>query len=231
MLKGKVALITGASGGVGSIIAKRYAEEGAHVILLGRDLKRLEAVDDIIKVFSGESTIINMDLIDFEKISSLAASISNRFGKLDILVGNAAIITELGLLVDYTDEAWQMVFNTNFHANWQLIKHFDSLLKISDAGRAVFVGADIVAVQNKSFWGPYAISKVALESMVKIYAEETRHTKMRVNLVIPGPVATSIQRKSNPGKEPLPDNLDTDVFVKLASDDCHLSGIVHYAQF
>ena len=234
MLKGKVALITGASSGIGASVAKDYAKEGANVILLGRDIKKLEAVDDIIKVFDGESIIISVDLTESDKIASIASSISRRFEKLDILVGNAAVISELGLLSDCAEEVWHKVFSTNLYANWQLIKHFDSLLKLSSAGRAIFVTSDMVRVENLSFWGPYILSKIALESMVKIYAAETSHTNIRANLVIPGPVGTEIHRKAYPGQDlsllPKPDDI-TEIFLKLASDNCKFSGKVHYSQY
>ena len=234
MFNGKVALITGASSGVGAAIAKKYAKEGAHVILLGRDLKKLEAVDDIIQVFGGQSTIINMDLTEFEKIASLASTISNHFEKLDILVSSATHMEELSLLVDYTEETWDLALKTNLHANWYLIKYFDPLLKISEAGRAIFVSSDVIDMPNPSFWGPYAITKSALTTMVKIYAEETKHTKLKANLVIPGPIATRTHQKSYPGQDiSLMAQLDDimDVFLKLASEECHFSGKVHYAQY
>lgn len=234
MLSGKIALITGASGGIGAAIAKQYAKEGAHVILLGRDLKKLEAVDDIIKVFEGESTIISFDITEFDKIPSLASTISNHFGKLDILISGATFMHDLSMLVDYTEESWHLTFNTNLHANWYLIKHFDPLLKVSEAGRAIFISSEVMDMDNLSFWGPYAIAKSALTSMVKIYAEETKHTNIKSNLVIPGPVATKTYQKSYPGQDMSligqPDDL-VDVFLRLASDQCRFSGKTHYAQY
>ncbi|MBQ4874512.1 MAG: SDR family NAD(P)-dependent oxidoreductase [Rickettsiaceae bacterium H1] len=234
MLKGKIALITGASSGLGASLAKQFAKEEAHVILLGRDLKKLEAVDDIIKVFGGDPTIISMDLTESEKIASLAASISHRFNKLDILVGNATSMTDLGLLVDHNEESWHHIFNTNLHANWQLIKHFDPLLKLSNAGRAVFVSCDACRLENPSFWGPYMISKVALESMVKIYAAETKHTNIKANLVIPGPIATETHRKAFPGQKlsqlSQPEDI-IEIFLKLSSESCKFSGRTYQAQY
>lgn len=234
MLKGKVALITGASKGVGAAVAKRYAKEGAHVILLGRGLKKLEMVDDIIKVFGGESTIINMDLTEFDRIPALAASISARFEKLDILVCNASIMGDLCLLSDCAEEMWCTAFDINLHANWQLIKNFDSLLKLSNAGRAIFVTFDVVDMKNLSFWGPHAISKSALESMVRIYAAETRHTNIKANLVSPGAIASDIYKKAYPGQDlsliAQPDDI-IDVFLRLASEDCKFTGRMHHAQY
>ncbi len=234
MLKGKIALITGASSGIGAAIAKQYAKEGATVILLGRDLKKLEAVDDLIKVCYGESVIINMDLTESDKIASLAASISNKFGKIDILVGNAVLMHDLGLLIDYTEDVWRAVMSTNLDANWQLIKYFDSLLKVSEAGRAIFLSSDSVRMENPSFWGPYMISKSALEAMVKIYAHETKHTNIKANLVVPGPVNTATYNKAYPGQDAagLSQTEDmTEIFLKLASDKCKFSGRSYYAQY
>ena len=138
------------------------------------------------------------------------------------------------MLVDYTEESWHLTFNTNLHANWYLIKHFDPLLKMSDAGRTIFISSDVMDMNNVSFWGPYAIAKSALTSMVKIYAEETKHTNIKSNLVMPGPVATKTHQKSYPGQDnsliAQPDDL-VDIFLQLASDKCRFSGKTHYAQY
>ncbi len=233
MLKGRIALVTGASSDIGAAVAKEYAKNGAHVILLGRDLKKLEAVDDIIKVFDGESTIINMDLSDFDKIPLLAASISTRFTKLDILVGNAAIMGDLGLLIDCRQEMWHNIFNINLHANWELIRHLDPLLKLSDSGRVIFITSDSVKMQNPAFWGPFMISKSAIEAMARLYSAETQHTNVKVNLVNPGPVATKMYKKAYPGQDlsliAQPEDI-TEIFVKLASEKCVFSGKTHEAQ-
>lgn len=221
-LKDRIALITGASKGIGAAVAKRYAEEGAHVILIARTLSGLEEVDDQIQNNTGgQATLVPMDLHDHDKIDALAANVLERFGKLDILVGNAGILGDLRPLAHVTEEIWNDVMNINLTANWRLIRAFDPLLRESDSGRAIFVTSG-VTISNSPYWGPYKISKAALESMVKLYAVECETSNVKVNMVDPGVVATEMRASAMPGEDPetipTPESV-TDIFIKLASKD------------
>ncbi len=234
-LQGKVALVTGASGTIGESVSLRFANEGAHVILVGRNISELERVDDAISKAGGSATIAQLDLMEHDKIALLSSSIKSRFSKLDILASNASLMSSLSPLVDYSSENWSEIISTNLNASWKLIKCFDSLLKLSSAGRAVFVTSTVVRFHNQAFWGPYAVSKSALETLVRIYAAESEHSNLKINMVEPGPLDTETYRKAFPGKD-LPDskaalNQISDLFVKLASEECVWTGNIHHAQF
>ena len=218
-LKDRIALITGASRGIGAAVAKRYAAEGAHVILCARTVGGLEAVDDAIKAKGGAATLVPIDVTQFEKIDQLGAQIAERFGRLDILVGNAATLGDLTPLTHAGPKAWDRILNTNLTANWRLLRSFDPLLRRSDAGRAIFVTSG-VATHATAYWGPYAVSKAALEMMVRTYAAEVATTHIRANLIDPGAVRTGMRAGAMPGEDPQtlrpPEDI-TDRFVELAS--------------
>ena len=238
MLHNRIALITGASRGIGAAVAKRFAAEGAHVILVARDSKGLEATDDAIRAQTlinnsgGAATLIPMDLRDASRIEQLAAAIAQRFGRLDILVGNAGVLSEMTPLPHVTPEDWDKVMQLNVTANWQLIRCFDALLKASSAPRALFVTSGVTA-RPSPYWGPYAVSKAALEAMVRIYAAENDKSALRVNLVDPGRVRTRMRAQAYPGEDalllPEPDAV-TDIFVTLASAAMMENGQTFYAQ-
>ena len=235
MLKDRIALVTGASGSIGQAVSKKLASEGAHVILVGRTIAALEQIDDEISSLGGTTTIVQLDLREVDKIDLLASSIKSRFEKLDILVGNAAVMGSLSPLVDYSYENWDNIISTNLSANWRLIRSFDPLLKNSDSGRVVFMTSTVVKFHNQSFWGPYAVSKSALETLVRIYAAESEHSSLKVNMIDPGPIDTETYRKAFPGKE-LPDlehslSNVVELFMKLVSPSCMWTGNCHQAQF
>lgn len=225
-LKNRIALITGASRGIGAAVAKRFAREGAHVILVARTVGALEALDDEITSAGGVATLVPLDLADHDKIDALGASIAKRFGKLDILVGNAGVLGDLTPLTHAESTMWDNVIAVNLTANWRLIRSLDPLLKLSDTGRAMFVTSGIVAAAHP-YWGAYAVSKAALEMLVGTYAAENARTKIRVNLVDPGVVRTKMRASAMPGEDPktlpAPESI-TDIFVKLASPDCAQNG-------
>ncbi len=201
-LKDRVALITGASRGIGRATAHLFAREGAHVLLLGRDRKTLEAVDDEIRTLEGKASLIPLDLEDGKTIDALGPSLYERFGRLDSLVGNAGMLGGLRPLTHIPSETWERVLAVNLTANWRLIRTLDPLLRRSDAGRAVFVTSSRVARQGRAYWAPYSVSKAALETLVKTYANETADSTVKVNLVDPRATATAMRAEAYPGEDP-----------------------------
>jgi NAD(P)-dependent dehydrogenase (short-subunit alcohol dehydrogenase family) len=165
-LQDRIAVITGASRGIGRAVALGFAAEGAHVILVSRTVGGLEEVDDEIRKVGGKATLVPLDLTDFDAIDRLGANIYERWGKLDVLVGNAGSLGVLTPVSHMEVKAWDKVVATNITANWRLIRSFEPLLKRSDAGRAIFVTSG-AAHKNKPYWGGYAMSKAALEALVK----------------------------------------------------------------
>ncbi len=225
-LKDRIALITGASRGLGKAIALAYAGEGAHVLLLARSLTTLGRVDDEIKAKSGTASLIPLDLADGPAIDALGPSLYERFGRLDILVGNAAILGALSPLPHIASAHWEKVLAVNLTANWRLIRTLDPLLRRSDAGRAIFVTSS-VARSARAYWAPYSVSKAALETLAKTYANETSGTPIRVNLVDPGAMATRMRAEAYPGEDQAtlpPPEAVTDIFVKLAMAENELTG-------
>ena len=226
VLAGRLALITGASRGIGAAVAKRFAREGAHVVLVARTVGGLEETDDAVRAEGGAATIVPLDLRDGDKIDQLGASLYERFGKLDILVGNAAMLGDLGPIPHVAPKQWDQVMALNVTANYRLIRSLDPLLRASEAGRAMFVTSG-AARSPMAYWGPYATSKAALEMMVLCYAAETEKTNLRVNVINPGVVRTGMRAQAFPGEDPAqhpaPDAI-TGVFVELASPACRRHG-------
>ncbi len=232
-LEGRIALITGASRGIGAAVARRFAREGAHVILVARTTGGLEEVDDAIKADikegSGDSTtLVPLDLAEHDGIDRLGAAIYERSGRLDILVGNAATLGTLSPMGHIDPAVWDELIAVNVTANWRLIRSFDPLLRAAEAGRAIFVTSG-VASDVSPYWGAYAVSKAALEMMVKVYAGEITKTSVRANLLDPGAVRTGMRAQAFPGEDPLslphPDEV-TDRFVELAEPACTRNGEV-----
>jgi len=226
-LDGRVALITGASRGIGRAVAKRYAREGAHVILVATTAAALEEVDDEIFDETGRhATLVPLDLTDFTGIDRLGGVIFERHGKLDVLVGNAGILGTLTPLAHLKPELWQKVMDTNLTANWRLIRSMDPLLRQSDAGRAIFVTSTVGALP-RAYWGPYAISKAGLEMMTKMYAQEVAKTPVRANVINPGATRTTMRAQAMPGEDPqsvkAPDAL-ADLFVRMAEPAWDITG-------
>jgi NAD(P)-dependent dehydrogenase (short-subunit alcohol dehydrogenase family) len=199
-LKDRIALITGASRGIGRAVALQFAREGAHVLLLARARTALEEVDDTIKESGGKATLIPLNLTDGKRIDALGPTLYERFGRLDILVGNAAILGRLSPLTQTPSEHWERVIATNLTANWRLIRTLDPLLRRSDAGRVIFVTSS-VAHTAKAYWAPYSVSKAALELLAKTYANETSDSAIKVNTVDPGATATRMRAEAYPGED------------------------------
>jgi NAD(P)-dependent dehydrogenase (short-subunit alcohol dehydrogenase family) len=200
-LKGRIALITGASRGIGAAVAKRFAAEGAQVVLVARTVGALEELDDEIRAAGGNpATLLPLDLRQFDKIDQMAVALHQRFGRLDVLVGNAGVLGTLSPMGHFEPKTWAEVIEVNLTANWRLIRALDPLLRLSQAGRAVFTTC-AAAREKLPYWGAYAASKAALETMVHIYAGEVANTALKVNLVDPGIVGTRLRTKGFPGED------------------------------
>jgi NAD(P)-dependent dehydrogenase (short-subunit alcohol dehydrogenase family) len=225
---GKVALITGASRGIGAAVALRFAREGAHVVLAARTVGGLEEVDDAVRSAGGSATLVPVDLRDFIKIDELAAKLFERWGRLDILVGNAAEFGVFSPLGHIDPATWAGVVDLNLTANWRLIRAMDPLLRAASAGRAIFVTSG-VARGVFPYWGPYAVSKAGLEMLVKIYAGEITKSRVRANLIDPGIVRTRLRARAFPGEDPArlpaPESV-ADAFLALALPECTRNGEV-----
>jgi len=226
-LAGRVALVTGASRGIGAAVARRFAQEGAKLVLVARTVGGLEEADDAARAAGSKATLVPLDLRDFDAIDRLGASLYERFGRLDILVGNAATLGSLSPVHHVTPKDWQQTIDLNLTANWRLIRSLDPLLRQSPAGRAIFVTADVGSLP-KPFWGAYAASKAGLESLVRMYAAEIAPTStLRVNLIDPGRVGTALRARAYPGEKrealPAPESV-TEAFVRLAEVSCNEQG-------
>ena len=199
-LAGRIALITGASRGIGAAVARRFAAEGAHVVLVARTVGALEEVDDQIQAAGGSVTLVPLDLTEFDKIDQMGAALYERFGRLDILVGNAGHIGSLGPMSHQDPKVFKRVMETNVIANYRLIRSMEPLLKLAPAGRAVFT-ACAAGHEATAYWSAYAVSKAALEMMARTWAAELTKTNVKVALLDPGPVATQLRRTAFPGED------------------------------
>jgi NAD(P)-dependent dehydrogenase (short-subunit alcohol dehydrogenase family) len=200
-LADRIALVTGASRGIGRATALALARAGAHVVAVARTVGGLEELDDAIRALGGSATLVPLDLKDVPGIARLAAALDERYRRLDVLVGNAGILGPLSPLDHVEPKAWDEVLAVNVTANWHLVRAMGPLLKLSTAGRVVFVTSGIVA-HPRAYWGPYAISKAALEALARTYAAETVSTNVRVNLFNPGATRTRMRATAMPGEDP-----------------------------
>jgi NAD(P)-dependent dehydrogenase (short-subunit alcohol dehydrogenase family) len=202
LFEGKVALVTGASRGIGAATAKALAAQGAHVIITARTAKDLEAVEDAIFNAVGNATIAPLDLTDGDSIARLAAAVTERWGKLDILVLNAAMLGTLAPVPAIDGAEFARLFTLNLTAQQVLIASFDALLRKSDAGRLVALTSSVGAAP-RAFWGAYGASKAALETLVASYAEEVKNlSPVRTAIVDPGRTRTQMRAKAYPGEDP-----------------------------
>jgi NAD(P)-dependent dehydrogenase (short-subunit alcohol dehydrogenase family) len=226
-LTGRVALVTGASHGIGRAVALRYAGEGAALVLVGRTQGALEEVHDEVRKLGGQASLVPADLADFAVIDRMGAAVYERWRRLDVLVGNAGVLGVLSPLGHIDPKIWDEVIAVNLTANWRLIRSFDPLLRASDAGRAIFVTSGVA--QGRAYWGGYAVSKGALETLARTYAHECANTKVRVNLINPGPTRTRMRAAAYPGEDPRtrkpPDDPALlEAFVSLAEPACNKNG-------
>jgi len=227
ILDGKIALITGASRGLGAAIAEGYAKAGAHVILLARGQRNLEKIDDRIRAIGGTATLIPFDLMKIDELEALGPLIDNKLGRLDILVANAGILGKMTPVSHSPIKDWSDAFTTNVLSNIQLVRTLDPLLKNSPAGRAIFVSS-VLGLNPVPYFGSYGTSKAAILHAAQTYAAENEQSNLNVNIVCPGPVDTAMLKSAYPGgyqgkdlKEP------TDyvpLFIRLASAECADNG-------
>jgi NAD(P)-dependent dehydrogenase (short-subunit alcohol dehydrogenase family) len=223
---GRIALVTGASRGIGRAAAKALAVAGAHVILVARTVGGLEKADDEIRKAGGNATLVPLNLKDFDALDRLGATIFERWGRLDAFFANAGVLGALTPLTHLEPKTFEELLDVNVTANWRLIRSLDPLLRRSEAGRALFVSAG-PARKHIPFWGGYAMSKAALESLALTYAAECEGTNIKANLLNPGPVRTTMRAKAFPGEDPEtlpPPELLAPLIVELLSASCQKNG-------
>lgn len=226
-LEGRVALITGASRGIGAAVARAYGAEGAQLVLVARTVGGLEEVDDTVRRSGGlPATLVPLDVTDGEGIDRMGAALFERYGHLDILVGNAAILGTLTPTGHIEPKIWQQAMDINATANWRLIRSMDPLLRRSDAGRAIFVTSGVTQ-SNPAYWGAYAASKAALEAIVQCWAGELGKTNIKANLLDPGVVRTAMRARAFPGEDPktLPEpDILAEAFIQMALPNWTING-------
>ena len=225
-LAGRVALVTGASRGIGRAAALAFAAAGAHVVALARTTGGLEELDDEVRAIGGAATLVPVDLNDVPAIEKLGPALLERWGRLDILLANAGILGPLTPLTHASAKEWAEVFETNVTANWRLLKSVEPALQASDAARVILMSSG-AAHKCLAYWGPYSISKAAVEALARTYAAETATTPLKVMLVNPGPLRTKMRAQAMPGEDPAvlrtPEDLAPHL-VRLASPDWVESG-------
>jgi NAD(P)-dependent dehydrogenase (short-subunit alcohol dehydrogenase family) len=227
-LSGKLVLVTGATRGIGRAVAVAAANAGAELIITGRTIGALEEVDDEIKAIGGNATIVEMDMKDTAAMPRLAAAIAERWGRLDGLVANAAILTALTPVGHITPEDWEANIAVNLTGQWHLIRALDPLLRVAPAGRAILVTSG-AAVGSRPFWGPYAATKAGLEALGRSWAGESEQTNLRINMMNPGGTATKMRAAAFPGEDPagLPQPEDiAPAFLALLAEECQFHGEV-----
>lgn len=200
-MAGRVAVVTGASRGIGRAVALELARHGVHIIAVARTVGALEDLDDGIRAAGSTATLVPLDLKDFDALDRLGAAIYERWGKLDIFVGNAGVLGPISPLGHVEPKAFDEVLAVNVTANWRLLRSLDPLLQRSDAGRVVLVTSG-AAHKCTPYWGPYSISKAALQALALTYAGETATTPIKVMLASPGPLRTIMRAQAMPGEDP-----------------------------
>jgi NAD(P)-dependent dehydrogenase (short-subunit alcohol dehydrogenase family) len=225
-LAGSIALVTGASRGIGRATALSLARAGAHIVAVGRTVGALEEIDDAVQSAGSSATLVPLDIRDYPGIYRLAAALNERHQHLDILVGNAGVVGQRSPLDHIDPKNWDDVMAVNVTANWHLIRAMDPLLKRAKAGRAVFISSG-AATHARAYSGAYSVSKAALNALGRIYADETSASPIRVNLFNPGPTRTRMRAQVMPGEDPmtLPTAEDVaDKIVELCLPSCSVTG-------
>lgn len=198
----RVVVVTGASRGIGYALAKAFGAAGAHVVAVARTVGGLEELDDAIKSEGGSATLVPLDLKDHDAIDRMGLALFERFGKVDVLVGNAGILGPITPVGHIQPKDFDELLSINVTANYRLIRSLDPLLRQSKAGRAVFLTSGR-ATKALPFWAGYAMSKAALDAIVQTYAAEMINTPVRANLLSPGPIRTAMRARAVPGEDPL----------------------------
>ncbi len=228
-LTDRIALVTGASRGIGATLALELAQAGAHVVAVARTVGGLEELDDKIKAAGSTATLVPLDMKDVDGIARLALALHERYGRLDVMVGNAGILGTLSPLGHVEPKDFDNLFAINVTANWQLIRTMDPLLKASPAGRAVFMSSGL-AWMGRAYTGVYGATKAALNALVQTYAAETATTNVRVNAFNPGPTRTRMYASGWPGVDPAtltpPEDIAKAV-LPLCLPDCAESGKIY----
>ncbi len=197
---GKVALVTGASRGIGRALAKALVLQGAQVVALARTKGGLEELDDELGALGAHISLLRLDLLDGAQIDGLGPTLYERWQRLDIFVGNAGILGPLSPLGHISEADWSQTLNINVTANWRLLRTLDPILRLSPAGRVLFMTSG-AAQKCRAYWGPYSVSKAALEALAKTYAHEVQSTSVRVNMLNPGRLRTRMRAKAYPGED------------------------------
>ena len=232
-LTGRIALVTGASRGIGYFLAKELAAAGAHVIAVARTVGGLEELDDEIRADGrGSATLVPLDLTDFPGIDRLGGQIHERWGKLDVLVANAGVLGTISPLGHVEAKVFDKVMAINVTSTWRLIRSVDPLLRASDAGRAIVLSSG-AAHSARAYWGPYAASKAAVEALARSWADESKNLALRVNSVNPGATRTAMRAQAMPGEDPAtlphPSQVAAEI-VKLADPKLTETGLVYDVQ-
>ncbi|MFN3657919.1 MAG: SDR family NAD(P)-dependent oxidoreductase [Pseudolabrys sp.] len=225
-LSDKIALVTGASRGIGAALALELAQAGAHVVAVARTVGGLEELDDRIKAAGGSATLVPLDMKDMDGVARLALALHERYRRLDVMVGNAGILGPLSPLGHVEPKDWDNLFAVNVTANWQLIRTMDPLLRAAPAGRAVFLTSGL-SWCAQAYTGAYAASKAALNALVQVYAAETATTDVRVNAFSPGPTRTRMYASGWPGVDPdtlTPPEKIAEAILPLCLPSCSDSG-------
>jgi NAD(P)-dependent dehydrogenase (short-subunit alcohol dehydrogenase family) len=213
-LAGSIALVTGASRGIGRAIALTLARAGAHIVAVARTTGALEEIDDAARGCGSSATLVPLDVRDYAGIYRLASELNQRYQRLDVMVGNAGVVGQRSPLDHIDPQNWDEVMAVNVTANWHLVRAMDALLKRSPAGRAVFITSG-AATHARAYSGAYSVSKAALNVMARVYAAETDSTALRVNLFNPGPTRTRMRAHVMPGEDPMTLPTPEDVAAKI----------------
>lgn len=201
-LTGRLALVTGASRGIGRAMALELAKAGAHVIATARTTGGLEELDDDIRKAGGTSTLVPLDLQSEDGIEQLGGIVAERWGKLDILVAAAGALGELTPAAQVKSKTWQSVVSVNLIAPARLIRALEAPLLAAEAGRAVFISSS-AAQSRRPFWGPYAATKAGMDALVQSWAKEHDNNALNINIVYPGAMRTKMRAKAFPGEDPM----------------------------
>jgi NAD(P)-dependent dehydrogenase (short-subunit alcohol dehydrogenase family) len=200
-LKGRIALVTGASRGIGYFTALELAQAGAHVVAVARTVGGLEELDDEIQRSGGSATLVPMDLTDMKAIDALGGAIFERWGKLDIMVANAGVLGTISPIGHIEAKVFDKVMAVNVTATWRLMRSVDPLLQKSEAGRALILSS-AAAHKCRPFWGPYSASKAAVEALARTWAAETERLPLRIVSIDPGATRTAMRAQAMPGEDP-----------------------------